>query len=207
MTWQPSGFVLLHWDRDVCQKCCVVECGSRPECIDSFPYYCKTNKLVRMTDRISNLSQRPHSSHTDLAGQPLVSFVQPLPCISESRLPWLETTLWTRLGLSLPQPEERQFDISVRRFSVSRLTVTIKAWNKAELCQIIHPLSLSPACPEKITHHVVISSCENLSVLIVKFILGRRKQLGGRRNKLASSTWPCFSVTSVYDHLPSTIFF
>lgn len=29
-----------------------------------------------------------------------------LPCMSESRLPWLETTLWTLLGLSLPQPDE-----------------------------------------------------------------------------------------------------
>lgn len=30
------------------------------------------------------------------------------PCMSESRLPWLETTLCTLLGLSLPQPEERK---------------------------------------------------------------------------------------------------
>lgn len=40
--------------------------------------------------------------------------------MSESRLPWLETTLWTRLGLSLPPPEERKQEVIEERVSVLR---------------------------------------------------------------------------------------
>lgn len=68
------------------------------------------------------LSQSPppsNLSNTDPVGQPKFNFVQHLPCMSESRLPWLETTLWTRLGLGLPQPEVRQNDISLRRLIVT----------------------------------------------------------------------------------------
>lgn len=88
-------------------------------------YFGSSGKLTswqEMTRRISNLSQPPHSSNisnANHAAQPSFIFAQHLPCMSESMLPWLETTLWTRLGLSLPQPEERHFDISVIRFSVS----------------------------------------------------------------------------------------
>lgn len=50
----------------------------------------------------------------DPPSKPLILHLQQnSPCMSESRLPWLETTLWTLLGLSFPQPGEGECVYSI----------------------------------------------------------------------------------------------